>query len=205
MTGNILKIITLIIALLLLMVFAGCQSALNIMYEPVADPENLLSSVSPAAVKLLAFEDRRDETDKSELVGGIKRSVYSRIYDVKSDRPVSEVVRDAIKAELQKRGYSFTDANEDVSIGGEIRKFWIHTDVSSEDWDIIGEVSILLKVTDASDGSMKIFGPYKGKNEEKRYLEPDNITMDRIIEAALADAIAKMGKDPDLASALRKR
>jgi uncharacterized lipoprotein YajG len=205
MTGNFQRATVLAGAILMIMLFAGCQSALNIMYEPMADPENLLASVPPAAVKLLAFEDRRNETDKSELVGGIKRSVYSQIYDVKSDRPVSEVVRDAIRAELEKRGHRFTDANEDVAIGGEIRKFWLHTDVSSEDWDIIGEVIILLKVTDASDGTTKIFGPYKGKNLEKRYLEPDNRTMDRIIEAALADAIAKMGRDPDLASALRKR
>lgn len=205
-----LNMSSIIMSLLIAIVISGCAAPLTIKYLPLENTDNHLASLSPVRIKLLPLVDKRINTKEEELIGKVKTGINVGIKDVKSSQPVLEILFDTMHAELTRNGHIVVNENEDIIMKGELKHFWLKTNVNSEDghnlddWDVIVEMKILLEAVNAGTGKSMIFGPYYAKNSEKRYLMPDDRTMTRVFEGALSKLMKRMNSDTELASALKK-
>ncbi len=180
----------------------GCETALQLKYRPLSNPENLLASISPIKIRLLSFEDNRKGSPESTLVGERQLRVESQKLDVMSMRPVSEVIIDSLRAELIKNGQSVVEDNEDLSIKGKIQTFWLKTDVTPGEWDVIGEIQVVVEVVNAGNGKSTLLGPYNARNNEVRSMNPETSILDRVLSGALSKLVKKISLDTEFASAL---
>lgn len=199
------KLLLIIAVVSLSFAVLGCARTLKLQYNPLPDTKNLLASVSPMKIKLVDFTDKREEGIDSKLIGGIQEKVGSIITDIQSDRAVFEIIRDALKAELIRNGHTVVDDDEDIVLKGEIKTFWLKTEVTKEDWDVIGEIEVLVEVLNSAAGGSSFIGPYYAKTIEKRYLIPGNSVMTRILEKSLSKLMQQIRSDSDLATALGKK
>ncbi|RJQ19890.1 MAG: hypothetical protein C4560_05815 [Nitrospiraceae bacterium] len=199
-----------VMSLLLAFVVSGCAPALNIKYRPMENPDNHLASIPPVKIKLVNLADKRESMKDTVLIGEERTGINIGGHDVRSAQPVSEILREAMKAELTRSGHNVVEQNEDMLIRGELRYFWLKTEVNSEDghtisdWDVTAEIKIYLEIVNAGTGKSEMFGPYYAKNNEKRYIQPDANIMERIFEGALGELIRRVSSDPKFATALKK-
>jgi uncharacterized lipoprotein YajG len=200
------KIILLIMLIPISVFIFGCGPAiLKLEYKPLPDPDNLLASVAPVKIKLLNFEDKRDGDVDSEFIGRVRTRVNAPRKEVKSKGPVSEIIREAVKSELTRNGHSVVENNEDIVMKGEIKAFWIKTAVTSEEWDVSGKIEISIEVVNSVTAHSTFVGPYTATDREKRFIEPGDTVLKRILETSLSQLMQKMSSDTNLANALRKK
>jgi uncharacterized lipoprotein YajG len=191
-------------------VISGCAAPLKIQYVPLENPDNHLASISPIMIKLSYLVDKREGKEQAKLVGEKLTGMRVGREDVKSEESVLEIIREAMKSELTRNGHTVTDINEDINMKGELKHFWLKTDINSENgvdidsWDVIAEIKILLETENISTGKSAIFGPYYARNSEKRYISPNNKIMERVFEGSLSKLMKSMSSDTELASALKK-
>ncbi len=180
----------------------GCETALQLKYRPLSNPDNLLASVSPIKIRLLSFEDNRKGSPESTLVGEKQMRVESQKLDVMSKRPVSKVIIDALRSELIKNGHSVVEGNEDLSIKGKIQTFWLKTDVTPGEWDIIGEIKVVVEVVNIGNGESTLLGPYSARNNEVRSMNPEITILDRVLSGTLSKLVKKISSDTKFANSL---
>jgi hypothetical protein len=200
-----LKIRFLIILITISTFTLGCETALQLKYRPLSNPDNLLVFVSPIKIRLLNLEDNRKGSPESTLVGERQMRVESQKLDVMSKRPVSEVIIDALSSELIKNGHSVVEDNEDLSIKGKIQTFWLKTAVTPGEWDVIGEIQVVLEVVNSGNGESTLLGPYSARNNEVRSMNPEITILDRVLSGTLSKLVKKISLDTNFASALAKK
>jgi Uncharacterized lipoprotein len=196
-----MKILLLVLSGFIIVFLTGCVGNMTVAtdYNPQTKGDTPLASVPPLKVKLLNFEYERSQPlmiGHREAAGGVPMG------NVYSERPVPEIIRDAVKAELIRNGHSIVTDNEDISIGGEIRKFRVGTDVTAMYWDVIGEVSFAIEVKGSTSEKSGPFGPYTGKKVERTYLNPGESIVKSVLAKSLEDAMSSMSHDPKLIKAL---
>lgn len=173
-------------------------------YQPQAKADTPLASEPALKIKLLNFEDKREQRTEAILIGRRQAAFGVPMGDVFSDRPIFEIIRDAVKTELTRNGHSIVTDNEDIVMKGEIRKFWVGTDVTALYWDVIGEVSILVEVKHPS-GMAILLGPYSGKNVERTYVNPGEEIVTRVLIKSLDGVMLSISSDPELVKVLRTK
>jgi hypothetical protein len=84
----------------------GCAgtATLNLNYLPTAALDSPLASVSPVKIKLLNFEDKRSGKVETILIGGRHAAFGVPMGDVYSEKPVFEIIRNAVKTDLGNDG-----------------------------------------------------------------------------------------------------
>lgn len=209
MKNNDTKSISLISIVLISTMFLLTACAGNITvkpdYQPQAKADTLLASVPALKIKLLNFEDKRDQRIEAILIGRRQAAFGVPMGDIFSERPIFEIIRDAVKTELIRNGHSIVTDNEDISMKGEIRKFWVGTDVTALYWDVIGEVSIFVEVKYPTAGMAISLGPYSGKNVERTYINPGEEIVTRVLIKSLEGVMLSMSSDPELVKVLRTK
>jgi hypothetical protein len=197
-----------LVAVLTAVVLTGCVTVLTLDYSPVESPDNVLGSVAPVKIKLTPFADKRESAGDPKLIGGVKRAVIAQVEDVLSENGIPDVIHSALSEEFARNGHSIVDSDEDFIVGGEIRTFWLYTDITADapnEWDVIAEIKIFMEVVNASTGDAALAGPYSGKNMELRFIVPDGTIYTRVVEAAMSDMLRNMNSDTGLATMLGKK
>lgn len=184
----------------------GCAGTaiVRVNYQPPESKESSLASIPPVKIKLLNFIDKREGKVEPILIGRRQAAFGTPMGDVQGDRPVFEIVRDAVKLEFTRSGHSIVNENEDIILRGEIRNFWVKTDTTPLYWDVIGEASIVVEAIKAGSGSAVLLGPYSAKNVEHTYVYPSVEIMERVLGASLNNIIKDMSSDTMLINALKK-
>lgn len=206
MRNNDSKSISLILIVIIPMIFLLTACAGNITvkpdYQPQTKADTPLASVPALKIKLLNFEDKREQRTEAILIGRRQAAFGVPMGDVFSDRPIFEIIRDAVKTELIRNGHSIVADNEDISMKGEIRKFWVGTEVTALYWDVIGEVSIVIEVKRSTDSTPILLGPYSGKNVERTYINPSEEIVTRVLMKSLEGVMSSMSSAPELVKML---
>jgi len=174
-------------------------------YQPLPGADTPLASVPALRIRLMNFEDKRENRTEAILIGRREAAGGVPMGDVFSERPIFEIIRDAIRTELMRNGHSIVLDNEDISIKGEIRKFWVGTDVTMLYWDVIGEVSIAVEVKHRAAGTPILLGPYSGKNVERTYSNPGEEIVTRVLAKSLEGVMISMSSDRELIKVLRTK
>ncbi len=200
---------TSIVAILLIcssVCITGCvgNETVKLDYKQPERAESLLTSVHSVRIKLLNFEDKRAGQIDPVLIGNRQAAFGVQMGAVFSDRPVFEIIRLAVKTELVRSGHIIVDENEDITIKGEIRTYWVSTDVTILYWDVIGEVSIVLEVKKADSESFTKLDPYNGRNVERTYFNPSVAIMKRVLGGSLDKVMQTMSADAELIRVFKK-
>ena len=198
-----------IIAILLIcpsIFITGCigNETVNLDYKPTERVENLLTSARPLRVNLLNFEDKRAGQIDPVLIGCRQAAFGVSMGAVYSDLPVPEIIRSAVKTELTESGHIIVDKNEDITIKGEVRTYWVSTETTMFYWDVIGEVRIVVVVKNADSDSFIKLDPYNGRKVERTYLYPSVAIMKRVLGASLDKVLQTMSSDEELIKVFKK-
>lgn len=197
--------IALVIALFGVCLIQGCggTSTLKLGYRPAEGEKSLLSSLPSKKIKVLPFPDKRTPPMESIKIGSREAALAVPMGEVYAERPVFEIVRDAVQTEFARNGHLIVGESEDVSIRGEIRAFSVGTSVTLLYWDVIGNVSFTLEAKKTGVASPAQLGPYEGKQVERTYVYPSAEIMERVTSGALDNAIKAMGSDAALIGFLK--
>ncbi len=186
--------------LILFFLISGCAgpqtSILKLNYEPVAKTRNNTSPLPN--IKLTYFQDARDRKNEPEIIGHREAAFGMSMGDVKVERPVSEIIHNALRSELTRDGYNVVNAGEDITMAGRILRFWVGTNVTPLYWDVYGEINIEVEVMGQNAKTVKAT-PYYAKNIERTYVYPGEAIMERVLLASLKEVIGKIVSDRDFA------
>ena len=113
----------------------GCIGNKTIQITPVQPvvPESPLSTTSAAKIKVYNFLDARQGKLDPYLIGHNALANFSSsdtkadMHSVYNERPVFEIVTEAVKSEFTRNGYKIVQENEDFSVKGRIDQFWVKT------------------------------------------------------------------------------
>jgi len=184
----------------------GCpgNKTLSLHYEPPKGAEGSPLSVHTLRINLMNFADKRAGQIDAHLIGSRQAAFDVQMGAVYSSLPVTKVVRQAVQSELRRSGHTIVTENEDFTIKGEIQTYWLSTETTPLYWDVIGEISILLKVKRNDSDSFIDFGPFSSRSVERTYLNPSVEIMKRVLGASLEKVMQRMTSDAELAKAFTK-
>jgi len=199
------KTLFLLVSMVIFLTACGTNITVKPDYQPPKKADRPLASASVLKIKLLNFEDTREQRAESILIGRREAAFGVPMGDVFSERPIFEIIRDAVRTELIRNGHSIVTNNENISMKGKIRKFWVGTEVTALYWDVVGEVSIVVEVKYSASRAPILLGPYSGKNVERTYINPSKEIVTRVLAKSLEGAMHAMGSDRKLARVIRAK
>jgi uncharacterized lipoprotein YajG len=208
----VVKILTLGVMVLVLL-GATKESGVTIHISPgqSVGPESAVSATPAAKIKVSNFQDGRTGNLDPYVIGREARGSDNVLQDmyiqtIYSDRPVFEIVTEAVKSELMRKGYRIVQENEDFSIKGKIVHFWANTSYKlATAWDVAGEVAFTVEVNWPGQKVFSMLGPYNGKKVEHRAMLPTMRKVKQVLEGALVEAIQAMSSDPNLTKTLLQK
>jgi hypothetical protein len=176
--------------------------------QPVV-PESPLSTTSGTKIKVYNFIDNRQGKLDPYMIGkktaAFGTSMPGTLSYVYSDLPVYEIVTEAVKSELIRKGYKIVQGNEDFSVKGKIIQYWVTTPVRMPNWNVEGEVSLTMEVSRLGQKIINTLGHYNGRKVEHVKFMPTREIIKRVLEGALTEAIQAMSSDPNLTKELSKK
>jgi len=181
---------------------SGCaftDATLKVRYDEALAARGPLSSVEPRRVEITPFADKRPEIDK---IGWKKNSYGMKTATIFSEKPVPEVVRDALALELAKNGH-LLEPDPQVKLTGDVTEFWFHSNIGFFTIEFVGTVGITLNVVDGKTGEVVYFRAYQGNYNEKSLGGLEG-TWERVLNTALERMMHQVVTDVRLVQALKR-
>jgi hypothetical protein len=189
--------------ILLSLTLGGCaftQANLNVGYDNAKAVKGPLSDIPPRQVTIGEFKDARPESDKI----GYKRNGYGmKTADILTQKPVPQIVREAITAEFSKNGHETAGKAAEFVLAGNVTTFWFDLQINFWSVEFMGTVAMDFNVTDGRSGAPLLSRKYQGHFNEKS-LGGLDATWERVMNTALALMIEEMSTDTQLLETLRK-
>jgi len=197
----------LIIILSSVIFLGGCAGTRNfdMRYESPKDYQNLFSSVSPLKIKVLNFLDKREGNREGIWIGHRTAAFNVSMGEVYSERPIFDIVQEAIQSELKQGGHSIVAEGQDITIQGTIDKFIVYTDTTLLYWDIVGEVTLSLTVVRNDGTKSKLLGPYSGKSVKRTYVNPSIPIMRQVLQNSLSKTMKELCSDKQIIDFLNNK
>lgn len=189
----------LVVALSLVFVIAGCaltDAELDVTHDPGTTHVGPLSEVAAITFVPVEMADLREDTER---IGYKKNGHGANTANIRTEEPVSEIVREALVHAMESNGHVI--GGEGVAIRAAIRIFWVDLNKSTASVEVIGTVSVSLSFSDGEDGDSIYERDYKGSYSHRSRV-PTNGDYDAAISGAVANLIDEIVFDEDLAAAL---
>jgi uncharacterized lipoprotein YajG len=180
----------------LLLAAGGCASAsgLDVGYPASGINRAMLASAPSRSVTIGPVTDRRRET-RIGIEPESKKDIVTR-------RPVTEIVRDALAAELGANGHTLAAHRADVVMAVDVEEFRLDTVKGYAATQYVGKVVIALVVSDPT-GRRVLERRYVGIN--RRQADADSESAPReVMDTALARVMHDLATDSDLVRALAR-
>ncbi len=183
---------------------AGCAGhvAIKVDHTPPKEPTGAIASAPATAIKVVNFRDQRGDVEPIFL-GRRFAAMNVPMGDVTSERPVFEIVSEAVRAELAAAGHRVVADKEAVVVSGVIKKFSVGTPVvTALYWDVVADVSLVVEIKSAATGARLMSGTYEAQATERTYLNPSDKLMKSTLERALGEVMTMLRSDGAVARAL---
>lgn len=184
------------------LMLAGCaltDAQLDVSHDPETTQEGPIAEVESITFVPGEIADLREDTER---IGYKKNGFGMNTADITTDKPVGDIVRDAIVHAIETNGHVVGDSG--VGISGSISNFWVDLDQNFWSVEVLGNVAASLVFTDTESGDVLYTRDYKGSYSDKVQVVT-NGTYDAAISGAVANLIDEIVFDEDLAEALRER
>ena len=136
------------------------------------------------------------------LIGHKKAAFGVVVADVRTTRPVIDVVRTSVTAQLEGAGHHLVDRNPDVVVTGEIAQFGVTTSINLATWDAIGSLDVILEVQNVTGTGAKTTRRYQAKHASGTPLGPSQKHFEQVMRACLEDMQRQMACDEELGDLL---
>ena len=146
----------------------------------------------PIGIKTNPLEDRRP--DKARI--GERSAAFGvSMGDVFFGRNVSEFLTETISDDLRAAGHRIVDVGQDITIGGEVLKFWVETKTTPLYWDIVGTIEIKLIFKPSRPDTKILERHYKATKVERTYVWPTKKLAGNVLEACIGNLMQQLHSD----------
>ncbi len=194
-----MRSILLVVSFLLIQGCAFTDATLEVSHDATYTPGGPLSDVDPMVFVLEQLEDARGDRER---IGYKKNGFGQNTADITTDKPVTEIVSDAIAHALESSGHSLGDGP--VSISGAVKRFWFETDQNFWSVEFIGNVSADLIFTNRQTKKVIYEATYQGNFSEKKG-GGFTKTWTEVMTKAINSLVEELVLDEELAEALDSR
>jgi hypothetical protein len=143
----------------------------------------------PLRVKVEPFTDLQKT---GRRIGEREAAFGVSMGNVYLSRDVADAVREAIGDELRGAGHTLVDSGQDVTVSGEILKFWVETKTTPLYWDIVGTVEVGLTLESPARGMEKVKRRHSTQQVKRTYVWPSGEIMSQVLEACLGELANKI-------------
>jgi hypothetical protein len=152
-------------------------------------------------VAIDAIEDQRPEIDKI----GYKRNGFNqKTAKIQTDKPVPEIVREALTIELAKNGHIVGGAEDNLALSGRVEEFWLDISMGIFTIDYVATTRLALTLVDRKSGQTLHSRTYRGYHKETAMGGLEG-TWEQVTRNALQQMMREIGTDQRLAQALRRQ
>ena len=142
-------------------------------------------------IKLIAIADKRSEKNR---IGERHAAFNVSMGDIYTNRNVASFITEAVQNELLASGNKLTDDPKDITVSGDVVKFWIWTDTTALYWDIIGEIEVKLNVVSPiSNKSSENL--YKAKSTKRTYVYPSQELVEEVVSESIKNLMLDIRQD----------
>jgi hypothetical protein len=172
----------------------GCSNtvAIDVAYPEAGVNRATLASVRSRRVEIRPVTDRRTDTTRVGVQPDENKT------PVVTSRPVTDIVRDALVAELRRNGHVIVPDRPDVVLAADVDEFAFDTVVARSSAQYVGKVALALTVTDR--GKSVFTRRYVGIKRQNADRDARHAARD-VMDAALARAMHDLATDAELAHA----
>ncbi len=193
-----MKQLTLLIFILLLQA-CGKPTTLKVQHDDTGKYNGPLKELSELSFLAPELTDKRNDTTR---IGAKKNGYGSDVGDVITEKPVKEIISDAISTAFIKNGHSVIDDGR-IKIVGEISNFWLEFDINFFTVEFIGDVKCQLAFIDTKTGQEIYSAEYSGHYAKKKAGGAKK-TWQTIMSEAVNDLIEDIIFDEDLKDSLEE-
>lgn len=185
-----------------LALLGGCaftDATINVRYPETAPSRAALGAVPPRRIEIGPVQDKRPETDKI----GYKRNGFNqKTAKISTEKPVPEIVREALAAELTKNGHTVGGADAELVLSADVTEFWLDIGVGVFTIDFVGATGVEVRLRDKKSDAEVTTRRYRGYQKETAMGGLEG-TWEQVMNAALEHMMREVGTDVGLAQALR--
>ncbi len=143
-------------------------------------------------IRMSPLEDRRPDKlrigERSAAFGVSMGSVFF-------GRNVLEFFTETISDDLRAAGHRIVDGGQDITIGGEVFKFWVETKTTPLYWDVVGTIEIKLTFQSSRPDTKILERQYKGTKVERTYVWPTKKLVGNVLEACVGNLMQQLHSD----------
>lgn len=157
-----------------------------------------LADVETTAFTMGEFVDARAETGR---IGYRKTGFGGNAADIVSERPVGDVVRDAIVLALERNGHGIAD--DGIVVSAAVQQFWVEIDQGFTSIEVSSTIEADVSFSRTVSGEALYSRLYRGSFKDNRQIAGETAFND-VVSAALNSLIDEISFDEDLAEALEE-
>ncbi len=161
---------------------------------------SVLSSIPPATVRVLPFNDDRKDLDEEGRASAAFGVPMGRIRFQPSP---ATLLGQAIVSEIKAAGHTVTDGTEGAQVTGSILEFEAHTDTTLLYWDVIGNLSVSLQIQVARGTNPGAPVTYRARCLDRTYAWPSEAVIAGVMSKCVNDFSNQLRDDRRFADALR--
>jgi hypothetical protein len=170
--------------------------------EAHAQPGTLGTSTQPVRFRIGEFSCPRTDPNVGTFIGHKKAAFGVIVADVRTTRPVIDLVRACVTAQLEAAGHHLVDRDADVTVTGEVAEFGVTTSINLTTWNAIGSLDVILELQTVAGTGAKIIRRYQAKHVSGTPFGPSKAHFEQVMRACLEDIQRQMASDAELARLL---
>lgn len=172
--------------------YSGSGTGFFIELDPWLEKETEAPEAATAKnVYLAPFQDKRSEKNR---IGERKAAFNVSMGDIYTSRDASAYMMEAVQNELLAAGNILTEDPSNLTITGDLIKFWVWTDTTALYWDIKGEIQLNLTVSSSKTGKT-ITKLYTAKSESRTYVYPSKELVTSVVSDTVKSLMYEIRKD----------
>lgn len=160
-----------------------------------------LSSIAPLVLRVLPFNDDRKDIDTE----GTRTAAFGvPMGRIRFEPGPATLLGQATASELTMAGLTLTESASAAQIAGSVLSFEVRTETTLLYWDVIGELSMSLRVTAAGAATTTDLLVYRARCTERTYVWPSDTVVATVMGKCIKDVAASLRSDGRVAAALRQ-
>ncbi len=172
--------------------YSGSGNGFFIELDPWLEKETEApEATTPKNIYLATFQDKRPEKNR---IGERQAAFNVAMGDIFTNRDASVYIREAVQNELLAAGNELTEKSSDLTLTGDLLKFWVWTDTTALYWDIKGEIQLNLMVS-SSKTNKTITKPYTAKSQSRTYVYPSKELVGKVVSDTVKSLMYQIRKD----------
>jgi hypothetical protein len=160
-----------------------------------------MASVAPLRVRVYAFQ--RPGANPLYVGRKLPDKSWQTALRILTDRPVGEVVRDAVAEAFRATGHEVVAGGEDVALGGTVLCAWARSRRPPSLWKAVATVNVTVRAEFPGYPTRRAFErTYETCETTRSLLTLQKKHFEKAFNACLADLGRQLASDPELAAAL---